>query len=323
MSVICLIDNTEHESIEALHKYIRPLMKQETYYLSYYKKICLGSGKPILFKNAEQYLSQDFIDKNQIKAFLKKEPVRGREWAVNWLKKRKEEKGLIYAPSQVELRSLSCPTMAYFDSVGGYYNICRELGFKDRYVQYTEQNTAEMVKQDDICIICDTREQKPLELTCKTIKGTINVGDYALAEPHDKGIRIERKSISDFASSLNCRENIRENKKKDDTVFSNLERIDRELARAKEDGLYVVMLVENSLVDSLSFDYLPQMRWSRVKPQHVFKNLRDLLVKYPHTFQAVFADGRKEAARIALKILSMGEDVKKYDVQYMLEKGVL
>ncbi len=144
-----------------------------------------------------------------------------------------------------------------------------------------------------------------------------------MAAPHDKGVYIERKSVSDFAGTLNARENTRENKKKDDTLFTNLDRFDRELARAKENGHYIVMLVEVKITDALSFDYLPQMRWSRVKPSHVMKNLRDFLVKYPLNFQAVFVDGRVEAARVALKVFGMGEQVKSVDLQHAYEEGQL
>lgn len=313
MSVICLIDNTEHESIEALHKHIRPLMKQESYWTHYHPKVCLGSGKPIPFKNAEQYLNQDFIDKNQIRSFLKKEPIRGREWAINWLKKRKEEKGLIYAPSQVELRSLQCPSMPYYDSVGGYYEITRELGFKDRYNGQSPVFTSEISD-----IIQDSREQNPLKLGANTVVAKLDAGDYGLATPHDKGIYIERKSLSDMVSTLSARAIQR--KKGED---SNVERFDRELARAKESGHYIVMLVESPITDALSFDYLPQLRWSRVKPSHVWHNLRDFLTKYPLTFQAVFVGGRQEAARVALKIFQMGEQVKSVDLHHAYEKGLL
>lgn len=320
MSITCLIDNTEHESLEALHKYLRPRMKQENYYTHYLNKRCLGSGEPIPFKNAEQYLAQDFLDKNQIRSFLKKEPIRGREWAINWLKKRKEEKGLIYAPSQVELRSLQCPSMPYYESIGGYYKITRELGFKDRYIRPKEIVASEI---SDVTYICDTREQLPLKLSGNVIRGKINAGDYSLAAPHDKGVYIERKSISDFAGTLNQRTNVRENKRKADTEFTSLERFDRELARAAEQRHYIVMVVENKISDALSFDYLPQMRWSKVKPSHCFKNLRDLLIKYPLSFQVVFVDGRTEAARMVAKVLGMGEQVRITDLQFAYEEGIL
>ncbi len=189
MPLICQFDQSEHPTLKALHAHLRVFKwKQADYYTQFYPRICLGTGKPIPFKDREQYLSQDFVDKNAIKAFLRKEPVKGREWAIEWLRRRKEEKGLVYAPSQVELRSLQCPSMPYYDFVGGYYSITRELGFKDRYVSYTGQNTALAVDMADVTVIVDNREQKPLTLPVKTVKGTINAGDYALAAPHDKGL---------------------------------------------------------------------------------------------------------------------------------------
>lgn len=323
MSVICHIDQTEHESIEALHRYIRPKMKQESYYAQYLNKRDPVTGAAIPFKNAEQYLAQDFTDKNSLKKWIRLNPEAGKIWAIDWLRKRKEEKALMYAPSQVELRSLQCPSMPYFDSVGGYYEITRALGFEDRYISFAGKNTAGAVNTTDICIICDTREQKGLDFTAKTVKGTLNVGDYALAAPHDVGIRIERKSLSDFASTVNERKNTRANKIKDDTVFTNLERFDRELARAAESDLYVVMVVESSITNALSFGHQPWTQYGKVSANHLFKNMRDLLVKYPLTFQAVFADGREEAARLTLKILTMGVQVKSIDCQYALERGLL
>jgi len=317
--IVCQVDGTEHETLKALHAHLRHFhIKRADYYTTYHKRVCLGTGQPIPFKDRDQYLSQDFVDKNAIKKFIKSNPVEAREWAIGWLRKRKEEKGLIYAPSQVELRSLPCPTMMYFDSVGGYYEITRELGFKDRYVSYTEQNGAKAGFWDDKCIICDTREQKPLSFPVQTVRNTINAGDYALAAPHDKGIRIERKGLSDFVGSLNCRKVTK--KKGEDSSF---ERVDRELSRAAEQGHYIVMLVETSLTQTLSFSYLPQMKWTKVSESHVFHNLRDLLTKYPLSFQAVFADGRVDTAQKAMKIFEMGDQVRRVDLQYALERGLL
>lgn len=319
MSIVCMADNTEHATLKALHAHLRHFhIKQESYYREFFPRFCKGTGQPIPFKDRYQYFSQDFVDKNAIKKFIKSNPKEAREWAIGWLKKRKEEKGLIYAPSQVELRSLSCPTMVYFDTVGGYYHIARELGFKDRYVSYTEQNGAKAGFWDDKCIICDTREQLPLKFTVKTVRETVNAGDYALAAPHDRGVYVERKSISDMTGTLNCRKVTR--KKSEDSSF---ERFDRELARAAEQGHYIVMVVESPLTQALSFSYLPQMKWTKVSEAHVFKNLRDLLTKYPLSFQAVFANGRVDAAQKALKIFEMGEQVRRIDLQYAVERGLL
>ncbi len=322
MSVVCLVDKSHHEDLTALHAHLRRLkIKQVDYYLMYHPRVCLGTGQPIPFKNVAQYLSQEFIDKNAIKRFIKDSPEKGRKWAIEWLRKRKEEKGLVYAPSQVELRSLSCPSMKYYDSVGGYHAITRELGFKDRY---TSDLPAKAVDLTDATIIYDTREQLPLKFTAKTVKQRLNHGDYALAIPHDRGIYIERKSLNDFVGTLSARSI--ERVKSDDT---NVARFDRELARTTEQGHYIVMLVEVSIETALEYNdkesphFVPSMQRSSAGPSHIFKSLRDLLVKYPLNFQAVFVNGRADAAQKALRIFEMGERVKQIDLQYALERGIL
>jgi len=74
----------------------------------------------------------------------------------------------------------------------------------------------------------------------------------------------------------------------------------------------------------LSFDYLPHInRHTRIKPSHVFKNLRDLLQKYPLNFQAVFVEGRVEAQDKIIKIFELGDQAKRVDLQYSYEKGLL
>lgn len=322
MSVTCHIDNTRHDSIEALHRYIRPKMKQETYYTQFLAKKDPVTGEPIPFKNAEQYLSQDFFSKDTLRRWMRTNPAAGQEWAKNWLKKRKEEKELIYAPSQVELRSLDCPSMHFYEPMGGYYDVTRALGFKDRYAQYVGQKSAIAANIDDLTIICDTREQLPLKLTAKTIREKLNCGDYGLAAPYDRGVYIERKSLNDLIGTLNQRTTERIKKDLSVTTDSSFDRFDRELARAADNGHYIVMVVECLIEEALSFDENPD-RLSRVSSAHVFYNLRALLAKYPLNFQAVFANGRKESARVVHKILSMGHEVKHIDLEYALERRVL
>lgn len=316
MSVICKIDNSEWDTLEDMHDFLRRRMKRSDYYELYYPKKCRQTGEKISFKDYKQYFAQDFKDKIAMKQWFKANPVEAKEWAIEWLRKRKEEKGLVYAPSQVELRSLQCPSMPYYESIGGYYAITQALGFKERYSIQVPKMVA---LPDNACVVVDTREQAPLKLPVLTISAKVEEGDYALAPPHDKGIYIERKGLGDFVGTLNCRKVTRK-KKGDDSSF---ERFDRELARAVEKGSYIVMLVEASINDALGFEYLPQMKWTKVSASHVFKNLRDLLVKYPLNFQVVFASGRKDAATKMMNLFKMGVQVKTMDLQYAVEKGLL
>ena len=322
---ICRFDNTVHADLSGLHEHLKRFrVSREKYYTLYYPRKDKHTGQALPFKDFEQYLTQDFTTKVTLRQWLAKHPEEGLTWSKAWLAYRKEEKGLIYAPSQVELRTLQCPSMPYYEQTaqaeGGYYGVTRALGYTNRYEISTKLTFTPLLSET--IIIQDSREQSPISLPCKTQIETLSVGDYALVEPYDKGVRVERKGLSDFCGSMSARKMERKTKK-GITKHNSLDRFDRELARAQAQGLYVVMVVEASITDAQRFNYLPQTQWVKAKPSYIFKNLRILLTRYPLTFQCVFADGRVEMSRIIMKIFELGEQVKTTDLQFALEQGVL
>lgn len=308
--MICAVDNSEHPSLDALHKHIKSLkITQELYYTDYAPQRDLFSGEPIPFKApADRYRQINFLNDINLKRYLK-ENSESRQWAVDWLIRRKADKGLLYPPLEVELRSLTAPTTAYFDSIGGYAKICKELGYTIRF-----DGKLSHTPLINCPIIIDTREQNPLEIKHPTIKSALNVGDYALPANHDKGTCIERKSLSDFVGTLSKREAY--------DGDSNLARFSRELERAKETGTYIIMLVECSIDEALGFNNVYSMRHFRVTPGHIFRNLRELFHKFDN-FQALFVKGRVEAARAVLNLLEAGETVRQVDLQYCYQRGEL
>lgn len=310
---ICLIDHTDHPSLEVLHKYLRQLkMKQEDYYVRYYNRRDRLTDQPIPFKNVKQYLVAEFINKDNLKMWLAAEPKRGRQWAIDWLIRRKAEKSLIYPPLQIELRSLMCPTIRFFNHIGGYHVICQDLGYTIRFV-----GTLPVTVPALSCpVVVDTREQKSLHLGIPTISAKLNCGDYGLPEPYDQQIYIERKSLNDFIGTMSGRYT--------DEVKgeSNLTRFARELERAKELGAYVIMLVESSIDDVLGLGHNGIPVRGAVNPDHLFHSLRDLCHRFDN-FQALFVDGRKEAANAVIKLLALGAVVKTVDLQFQYESGNL
>jgi len=310
----CLVDGSDHDNTASLNAHLRKLgYKQERYYKEFYNKKDLYTGQDIEYKNPERYLATDFNTKINIRRFIKDKPVEAKAWAINWLKKRKEEKGLVFAPTQVELRSLQCPSVKYYDSVGGYDSICKELGF---LIRFTGKYIGKKLPEDAV-IIQDTREQMPLKLLIKTKIEKLNVGDYGLDKPHDTGNYIERKSLADFVGTLTSKKG-----KEGSEAKFGFDRFRAELLRARESNSYLVMIVENDINDALGFKYLPQMKFTRSSPDHVFKNLRDLLVEFTN-FQALFVKGRKESADIMVKLLGIGNHIKNVDLQYAYENGEL
>lgn len=305
MSVICHIDGSEHPDIASLHALLKRFrIKQEAYWHEFLPRRNRLTGDLIPYKDYDQYMTQEFATKHELKTWIKMRPDEAREWAIDWLKARKTEKNLVYAPSQAELRTLMCPSMPYYDSIGGYYEITRALGYLDRYGAAPLTFAA---LPADATIICDSREQNPLKLAAPTVVAKVDAGDYALAAPYDQGIYIERKSLADFAG----------------TMSKGNARFRRELDRARTKGHYIVMLVESSITDAQGLNHLPQTRHVKASASFILKQMRDLLADYPLTLQVVFVDGRIEAAQKALRILMLGQQVKTVDLQDRYEKGEL
>lgn len=322
---ICRFDNTVHADVSALHEHLKRFrVSREKYYTLYHARKDKHTGQALPFRDYEQYLTQDFATKVTLRQWLAKHPEEGLAWSKAWLARRKKEKGLVYAPSQTELRTLQCPSMPYYEQVaqkeGGYYGVTKALGYTNRYEISTKLTFNPL--PSEAVIIQDSREGEPITLPRATRVEALSVGDYALAPPYDKGIRIERKSLSDMCGTLSQRKMERKTKK-GITEHNSFDRFDRELARAQEQGLYVVMVVEASITDAQRFDYLPQTQWVKASPKYLFHNLRTLLIRYPLTFQCVFADGRVEMARVIMRMFELGEQVKTTDLQYHLEIGAL
>lgn len=246
--------------------------------------------------------------------WIKANPESAPLWAVDYLKQRQQEKKLIYAPSQAELRTLYCPTMAYYDFIGGYNKITYNLGFKPRYI---EEPLRFLPFDKSLEIICDTREQKPLKFPYKTINQKLDWGDYALSSRFDIGIRIERKGCGDFWGTFSSKKI--EHKKI--TTDTPCQRFERELIRAQEANGYLIMMVESSVGDTEK--YREHSKFGKAGSAHVFKNMRDLLAKYPLRWQVIFVDGRHDMSTKLIKIFEMGLQAKRIDLQYSLEKGEL
>lgn len=315
MSVTFHVDGSEVESVAEVHALLKSLrIKQADYYTKHYPRVCRGTGEPIPYKDHTQYFAQDFRDKAALEKWAYANPAEGKAWGIEWLRKRKEEKGLVYAPSQVELRSLTCPSREFYDSVGGYYAICKDLGFADRYTIRTPKFT---LLPEKTRVICDTREQLPLALRLPTDRTKLEWGDYALTP--DTNIHVERKSLADMIGTLTSKR-VKHKRIAED---SPCERFERELIRAKEANGYIVMIVEAPIEQALSFRELTDIKHGKASATHIMKNLRDLLVKYPLTWQVVFVRDHADAAAKLIRIFEMGDQVKKTDLQYALERGVL
>lgn len=311
--VTCAIDGTAHESLEALHRHLqfKLRVKQEVYYTEHAPRRDRHTGEVIPFKApASDYLRREFVSRQTLNAWLKANPEEGQNWALDWLAARVAEKGLTVAPCQVELRSLPspCPDVRYYEDSfeGGYAGVCTWAGVAPRF-----GGQMPAAKPLPCPVVIDTREQRPLELPCASVRGTLRSADYGLPAEFDQGVYIERKSLADMAGTLSSRETR--------PGDSNLARFTRELERVTEIGAYVVMLVECPLADALAYHTIPHLKLKmskvRVSPEHVFHNLRDLCQRFPQSFQPLFVANRAAAASTVVRLLAAGEAVRNVDLQ--------
>jgi len=299
LPIKCLIDGTEHFDEKSFHYYLKKIkIKRSDYYERYYPRTDKQTGEKIPFKEYESYFKTDFLNKNNLKAFCQKNPKDGVEFGRGFLENRAREKGVGSAFHHVELRSLLCPSVPFFETNGGYNKLCSSLGLNPIFLY---KNEIEFQFQSLLkCVVrCDTREQKLIEFkTVKTRIDTIGYGDYAIDPPYHKGIFIEKKSIGDFAHSFG----------------KDIDRLEREIIRCKDNGDYMIVLVQCPLSKALGFNHLWEMKYSKVSPEYVFGNVRDLLHRYDN-LQFLFID-KEDSEKVVLDIFKMGDNVRKTDLQY-------
>ena len=144
-------------------------------------------------------------------------------------------------------------------------------------------------------LLSDTREQKELDFSGidgveMVEKTTLPYGDYtALAHGHPIPIVFERKGISDLFG----------------TMTSGYERFKREMERAKESSMKLILIIEGSY--SSVWDGIPQ---SQFDGSSMMKKLATLYVKYD--LEYIFCESRRVMARrIADTFLAVERNWKK------------
>jgi hypothetical protein len=275
----------------------------ETYYNKHFPRYDLFTGEFIEFKSIEHYMACDFNSKDSMQNWFKTHnSTECREMLVKLLKQRIDAKALKYAPSQVELRSATLPSMPSiitFEKYLDYYELCRELGLINKF-KYHSKEDIEKIPALEKTILVDTREQRPLEF-CQPIKRVkLEVGDYAIENPkHSPALMIERKSIGDFIGTLG----------------KDYQRFKREIDRARQLPIYIVVLIEESLTRALDFTHKCDVSpYLVVTPEFIFKHVRLILQEETH-IQFLFVENRNEAARVAEKLLASSCLFKDCDLQ--------
>lgn len=308
-NVICLECRKACKNDSSLHRHLKAhKMIQKNYYHKHFPRHDKLDGKIIEYKTKDQYFSSDFNSRANLKTWITRASApEAKEYVRTLLLERKERKKLIYAPTQVELRSLPIPGMAYLNNLfGNYYAECEDLGFKLKHTK-TSFNGVWREFLPHHKIIIDTREQMPLSFPLKTIHEGLKFGDYKLNDDNfTHNCCIERKTLGDFYG----------------TLTSGYERFCREVERAQQEDYYLIVLVEGLFEDMNQYvKSLKRMNiWA--SPEYVFHNMRELSQKYP-MIQFLFVEDREEASEIILKLFRSNGQFKNVDLQYMFDTGKL
>ena len=310
--IVCKVCGKEFESDSALHKHLRVLkMRMAEYYQKYFPRYDLYDDKIIKFKSKQFYFESSFNGRLNLKRWMKEQPDEvAREYCTNFLKHRKKTRDLKYTPTEVELRTIMSPPTPFMDNIlNGYYEHCEQLGLINRFNSLPKEGSIKRIKNiEDEVIYIDTREQKPLKFEIPVEIKTLNFGDYAFSNEEASGnTYIERKSIGDFIG----------------TMSGGFERFRKEIERSVEKDAYLIVLVEESLSNCLSFNYLPHVsKKIRATPEFVFHNVRKLIQEYP-TLQFLFVKNREEAVRLIQRVFVCGGTHKEIDLQLAYDMKLL
>lgn len=311
MPVICKVDGKEFKDDKALHMALKGYgLNKVKYYQKYFERRDLLTNELINFKTKDQYLNSDFNDKNNMKKWLKSQTSdKAQEYCKELLIKRKEVKNLTYSPTQVELRTIMAPSIIFYNNIfKDYYDICSSIGLENKFIHpnLVEDHFKNKLTNKDI-IYVDTREQSWLKFNIPFEIKTLGFGDYACSNDNC-GCFIERKSLSDFISTLSVK---------------NFDRFKNEIEKAKKNNSYIIVMVEEKLTSALSFQYLPHIsKKIKATPEYIFHNVRELLQSYDN-LQFLFVDGRSEMTRIIESIFASNCFYKKIDLQLAYDMKIL
>jgi len=302
MKIISQIDGKQFEDEKTFHRSLKAHgFTKEKYYHKFFPKKDLFSGETLNFRTKEQYFDNDFNSKDNLKKWLKGQSDDiARTYCKNILSKRKNNKNILYSPSQVELRTIMSPSILYYNKLfGDYYKLCCELGFRNKYINVDSiENQFQNKVTARSTIYVDSREQNWLKFDTPFEITSLPYGDYhSTLNPN---CFIERKSLADFISTLSNK---------------NLERFNYEIYKAKNDGKDIIVVIEDTLNNAQSFKHLPYIsKKIKATPEYIFHNVRELIQKYDN-LQFLFVKNREEMKRVILSIFSSGDFYRKIDLQ--------
>lgn len=300
MSVTCKECGLDFKSERSVHIHLKKhKLSLAEYYEKHFPRLNMATGKPLKFKDKEDYFGRFFDNRPQMNKFLMSGDAKAPAIALELLRRRVEDKELEFAPSHVELELLELPALDIYKHLfGSYWSASQELDIEPLFNRNLTFNLADY---EDIPIMIDTREQKAFEFTDSRVN-KLHVGDYTAVGDFFTNTFIERKSEGDFVGTLGQ---------------AGFDRFCREIESAQIHGAYIFVVVENS-IDKIVKNSI--FKKHRSAMSLVWHNMRKIQHKYPRTVQFVFAPSRNSAQNLTQSLLFHGKEAWNVDIQYFLDK---
>tara|TARA_B100000131_G_scaffold315152_1_gene353120 strand:- start:56 stop:997 length:942 start_codon:yes stop_codon:yes gene_type:complete len=303
----CEVCGESFKSERGLHAHLKKHnLTVAEYYTQYYPKKDMLTGDPLPFKNKEDYFSKDFLTRARMHKWAASNPNKRevKDYILEKLKSRINKKSMSSAPCHLDIELTDMPSIdCYKHFFGSYGEACREIGFKPCYSSSMVQGFFEEDSvYDDIKILIDTREQKPLKFkNGEALK--LDFGDYTAAGDFYSYTYIDRKSDTDFKSTLSV----------------GFDRFKREIERAREFDSFLYIVVESS-VSNINKNNL--FAPHKANMAYIWHNTRLLIREYSDVCQVLFSGGRKSSEKLIPRLLRFGKNLWDCDVQYYIDKKI-
>lgn len=304
--ITCKICSEQFENEKKLHMHLRShKITLAEYYTKYYPRNNLLTREPLPFKNKEQYFDRDFANRKQLLDWCEKTPdTQVKEYILELLDRRIERKELKFGPSHVELKTSDMPTVdLYQKHFGSYSKACDLVGVKPLFSTRLPDEWQNPVP-DDVKIFIDTREQQPLEFdNSESLK--LDFGDYAVGSNHYDYTYVDRKSETDFKSTLSK---------------NSLNRFRAELQRTKDFDSYLFVVTETDMSTMEK-----RNKWSphTSNMKYIYHNMRVLAHDFSGHCQFIFTGSREQSQQLIPKILTLGKKLWNVDLQYYISNQLI
>ena len=307
-NLICAICGFKAKTMGGRATHIRCAHKisLKEYYLTYHSKNCLFCGKQIPYKCNQNYDKNIFCSHKCFTNSLicKKRKFRQRAYRIaselllEDLRRLHKKYGG-YITQKLINNSGEYASKTYYDRFGSHEEICKLAG-----VPFFPSKIYEPQKRplnNLLTIQIDSREKFPYSFSDSIVK-KMNVGDYKIADI-DTEVIIERKGFGDIKTSL--------------SFGGGYTNFCKELDRAREQKLYVVVLVDASMKSFMTY-----RNQGKMSNKALFHNLKVIESKYGDVCQFLFTGSRTKSANLVYLFCLMPKDyLRSLDLQKIYDAG--